>query len=50
VSVLAGELLAECGDKDYLLRFDSGERLFSDEARGRWVPPDLGEIAWTGRP
>ncbi len=43
--VLAGELLDECGDRDYLLRFYSRERLFSDEARGRWVPPDRGEIA-----
>ena len=44
VSALAGELLAECGDRDYLLRFYSGERLLSDEARSRWVPPDLGDI------
>jgi hypothetical protein len=44
VSVLAGELLDECGDKDYLLRFYSRDRLFSDEARSRWAPPDLGEI------
>ena len=41
VSVLAGELLGQCSDKDYLLRFYSTERLFSDEARHRWVPPDL---------
>ena len=33
VSVLAGELLGQCGDKNYLLRFYSRERLFSDEAR-----------------
>jgi hypothetical protein len=44
VSVLAGELLRQCGDKDYLLRFYSKERLFSDEARHRWVPPDLASI------
>ena len=44
VSVLAGELLGQCGDKDYLLRFYSRERLFSDEARHRWVPPDLAAI------
>jgi hypothetical protein len=44
VSVLAGELLGQCGDKDYLLRFYSRERLFTDEARQRWVPPDLAEI------
>ncbi len=41
VSVLAGELLGQCGEKDYLLRFYSRERLFSDEARAHWVPPDL---------
>ena len=44
VSVLAARLLAECGDKEYLLRFYSRERLFSDEARVRWVAPDLAEI------
>jgi hypothetical protein len=44
VSVLAGELLGQCGDKDYLLRFYSRERLFTDEARHGWVSPDLGEI------
>jgi hypothetical protein len=44
VSVLAGELLDECGDKDYLLRYYSRERLFSDEARACWVAPDRGEI------
>ncbi len=44
VSVLAGELLGQCGDKDYLLRFYSRERLFSDEARARWVAPDRCEI------
>ncbi len=44
VSVLAGELLGQCGDKDYLLRFYSRERLLTEEARQRWVPPDLAEI------
>jgi hypothetical protein len=44
VSVLAGELLRQCGDKHYLLRFYSRERLFSDEARAHWVPPDLAAI------
>jgi hypothetical protein len=44
VSVLAGELLRQCGDKNYLLRFYSRDRLFSDEARARWVPPDLAPI------
>jgi hypothetical protein len=45
VSVLAGELLGQCGDKNYLLRFYSRERLLCDEARARWVPPDLAAIA-----
>jgi hypothetical protein len=44
VSVLAAELLRQCGDKDHLLRFYSRERLFSDEARARWVAPDLAAI------
>jgi hypothetical protein len=44
VSVLAEKLLVECGDKDYLLRFYSRERLFTEEARHRWVPPDLAAI------
>jgi hypothetical protein len=43
-SVLAGELLEECGDKRYLLRFYSEERLDSDDARGRWLPPDRAEF------
>lgn len=44
VSVLAGDLLRQCGRKDYLLRFYSRERLFSEEARACWVPPDRCEI------
>ncbi len=44
VSVLARELLDECGDREYLLRFYSRGRLFSEEARVGWVPPDLCEI------
>jgi hypothetical protein len=40
VSALAATLLAECGDKDYLLRYYSREVLMSDEARRAWVPPD----------
>jgi hypothetical protein len=44
VSTLAVELLAECGDKDYLLRFYSKERLGSDEARRAWIAPDLRQI------
>ena len=43
-SVLAEELLRECGDKNYLLRFYTKERLLSDEARSRWVEPDLAPI------
>jgi hypothetical protein len=48
VSLLAGELLGQCGDKDHLLRYYSRERLFSDEARHRWVPPDLVAIGERG--
>jgi hypothetical protein len=44
VSALAGELLGQCGHKDYLLRFYSRERLSSEEARACWVPPDLAAI------
>ncbi len=44
VSELAGELLGQCSDKDYLLRFYSRERLFCDEARACWLPPDRCEI------
>ena len=44
LSVLAGELLGQCGDKNYLLRFYSRERLLTEEARHRWVPPDLAAI------
>ncbi len=44
VSMLAGQLLGQCGHKDYLLRYYSRERLFSDEARACWVPPDRCEI------
>jgi hypothetical protein len=43
-SVLAEELLHECGDKNYLLRFYTKERLLSDEARSQWVDPDLARI------
>ena len=45
ISELAAELLEECGDRHYLLRFYSKDRLFGAEARSRWVPPDLAEIA-----
>jgi hypothetical protein len=44
VSVLAADLLKECGHKDYLLRFYSRERLLSDEARHRALAPDLAAI------
>ena len=35
ISVLAAELLENCGDKDFLLRFYTRERLFCAEARSR---------------
>ncbi len=44
VSALAADLLKECGDKEYLLRFYSRERLFSEEARVHWLPPDQREF------
>lgn len=44
LSTLLGKLLEECGDKSYLLRFYSKDALMSDEARRRWVPPDLRPI------
>jgi hypothetical protein len=34
-------LLEECGEKHYLLRYYSKDRLMSDTARRTWVPPDL---------
>jgi hypothetical protein len=40
ISVLAEMLSDGCGDKDYLLRYYSRERLMSDEARQTWMPPD----------
>jgi hypothetical protein len=43
-SVLAEELLHECGDKNYLLRFYTKERLLSDEARSQLVDPDRARI------
>lgn len=43
-SVIAAELLQECGDKNYLLRFYTRERLLSDEARSKWVEPDRARI------
>jgi hypothetical protein len=44
LSMLARELLEECGDKGYLLRFYSEDVLMSDEARRCWVPPDVRPI------
>jgi hypothetical protein len=44
VSVLAADLLEECGDREYLLQFYSRERLFSGEARRGWLAPDLAAI------
>jgi hypothetical protein len=43
---LVDALQKECGDKNYLLRFYSKDRLMSDEARSRWVSPDLEEMGW----
>jgi hypothetical protein len=40
LSTLVSELLEECGDKGYLLRYDSKAALMSGEARRDWVPPD----------
>jgi hypothetical protein len=37
----AQALLAECGGKDFLLRYYSRDRLLSDAARHFWVAPDL---------
>jgi hypothetical protein len=44
VSTLVRELLGQCGEKSYLLRFYSEDVLMSDEARRGWVPPDLRPI------
>jgi hypothetical protein len=41
VSTLAAELLADCGNQDYLLQFYSKDRLDSQEARRAWIEPDL---------
>jgi hypothetical protein len=45
LSVIAAELIEQCGDKDYLLRFYTQDRLFSADARARWMPPDRASIA-----
>lgn len=45
IASLSAELLEGCGERDYLLRFYSRERLFSDEARRGWVAPDLGPLS-----
>jgi hypothetical protein len=34
----------ELGDKDLPLQYYSRERLFSDEAKATWVPPELSEL------
>jgi hypothetical protein len=44
ISALAGTLLDDCGDKDFLLRYYSREVLMSDEARRAWIPPDRRSI------
>src|SRR6516165_8949104 len=40
IAELVCDLLAECGDKNYLLRHYSRDRLLSDAARREWLPPD----------
>jgi hypothetical protein len=44
ISTLANALLEVCGDRNYLLRFYSRDRLFGAEARSRWIPPDLADL------
>lgn len=43
-------LLAPEGRRDWPLRFYSGERLFSKEARLRWIEPDLAVLPMVTRP
>src|SRR5262249_34029384 len=50
IQALAGALVGACGGKDYLSRFYSRDVLASDEARRRYVPPDLGPIEPKGAP
>lgn len=45
---LTRALIAECGDKDYLLQFYRRETLMSDGARRGWVSPDLDGIESEG--
>ncbi len=40
VAELDESLSRECGGVDYLLRFYSKDRLFSEISRRTWVPPD----------
>lgn len=39
-SVSASELATSYADPDLLLEYYTKERLMSEEARSRWVPPD----------
>jgi hypothetical protein len=48
VAALAAELLQTCGRKDFLLRYYSRDLLLSDDARHRWVEPDLRPIEGEG--
>jgi hypothetical protein len=41
LAMLVDKLHEEYGDKNHLLRFYTRDRLMSDEARSRWVAPDL---------
>ncbi len=44
VADLADALIDECGTPGYLFQFYSRDRLLSEEARSRWVAPDLKPI------
>jgi hypothetical protein len=43
-ATLRDQLVAQCGDKDYLLRYYTRDLLQSDAARRKWTAPDLGPI------
>ena len=49
-SVLADELLQECGDKDYLMRYYTRERLLSDECERAGSIPTSGRCPARVRP
>ena len=41
---LSSLLVSPLADRDWPLRYYSRERLFSAEARGRWVEPDVSQL------